>query len=86
MVKYLNTSIYIGLLDFEKAFDFMNRLRLLKDLKRQGIGSVFLKNLYNMYEKVLYLPKIDENIMGKQLNAKHGVIYFLFIYQICVIL
>ena len=26
-----------------------------------------------MYEKVLCLPKIDDNIMGKQLNAKHGV-------------
>ena len=73
MAKYLNISIYIGLLDFEKAFDFMNRTMLLKDLKRQGIGSVFLKNLYNMYEKVQYLSKIDDNIMGKQLNAKHGI-------------
>ena len=69
MAKYLNTSIYIGLLDFEKAFDFMNRPLLIDDLR---IGSAFLRNLYLIYEKVSYVPKVD-NMMGREMDANHGV-------------
>ena len=73
MAIHLSKSLYIGLLDFEKAFDFMNRPSLLRDLMNKGIGSMFLDNLYNMYEKTFYVPKISENVIGEQIPANHGI-------------
>ena len=74
MSKCLNRSLFIGLLDFEKAFDFMNRPKLMKDLMKDGIGSLFLKNLFNMYSIIHYLPKTSRNLMHDDpIISKHGV-------------
>ena len=73
MAKSLNKSLFIGLLDFAKAFDFMNRPMLMKDLMKKGIGCGFLKNLFNIYEEVNYSPKTSYNMMGQPISADHGV-------------
>ena len=73
MAKSLRKSLFIGLLDFEKAFDFMNRPTLMKDLMEQEIGCIFLRSLNKMYEEINYSPKISRNMMGEPISANHGV-------------
>ena len=58
MAKCLGKTVFIGLLDFEKAFDYMNRPTLLRNMMDDGFGSVFVKNLNNMYEQIQYLSLI----------------------------
>ena len=53
MASILGKSLYIGLLDFEKAFDFLNRKTLLKDLMHKGIGNSLLKNLYQTTQRFI---------------------------------
>ena len=73
MASILGKPLYIGLLDFEKAFDFLNRKTLLKDLMNKGIGNSFLKNLCKTYDEIIYLPKVESNMMGDGIISNHGV-------------
>ena len=73
MAKRCGKTLFIGLLDFEKAFDYMNRPRLMKDMMKDGIGSTFLKNLNNMYSEIHYLPKTSKNHMDDPIISEHGV-------------
>ena len=46
----------------------------MKDLMKDGIGSLFLKNLFNMYSIIHYLPKTSRNLMHDDpIISKHGV-------------
>ena len=47
--KKNNTTIYIGCLDIEKAFDKVSRLLLLKKLIKCGIGFAMLNALKSIY-------------------------------------
>ena len=73
MAKSLQKSLFIGLLDFEKAFDYMNRPTLMKDLMKKGIGDMCLKSLNNMYNEVNYSPKISNKMVGEAITTDHGV-------------
>ena len=73
MAKYCGKTLFIGLLDFEKAFDFMNRPTLMQKMMKDGIGCIFLKNLYNMYKEIRYHPKISSNLMDEPILSEHGV-------------
>ena len=74
-MEFLNSigkSLYIGFLDYEKAFDFINRANLIEHLKEKGAGSKFVRAVASMYKETSYIPKIC-NRMGKSIIAKHGV-------------
>ncbi len=73
MAKYCGKTVFIGLLDFEKAFDYMNRPTLMRNMMKDGIGSTFLKNLNNMYSEIRYLPKISSQLMDDPIMSEHGV-------------
>ena len=73
MAKHCGKKVFIGLLDFEKAFDYMNRPTLMRDMMKDGIGSTFLKNLNNMYSEIRYLPKISSHLMDDPIISEHGV-------------
>ena len=73
MAEHCGKKLFIGLLDFEKAFDYMNRPRLMKDMMKDGIGSTFLRNLNNMYSEIRYLPKLSLNQMDDPIISEHGV-------------
>ena len=69
----LKKSLFIGLLDFEKGFGFMNRQTLMKDLMRKDVGGTFLKSINSMYREINYLPKISDNLMGEAILADQDV-------------
>ena len=71
--KHLNKSIYIGLLDFEKAYDFTNRAVLISDLLERGIGKRLAQAIFSMYSNTSYTPKISKNLVGEPIVTKFGV-------------
>ena len=71
--KNTNKSLFIGLLDFEKAYDFLNRAILMTDLMGKGIGKKLLYALYTMYSNTSYTPKITKNLVGDPIDTKYGV-------------
>ena len=47
--KQTKKELVIGLMDFEKAFDYLDRVRLFDDLKSCGIGYKMLNAIRKMY-------------------------------------
>ena len=73
MDNYINEDVLIGLLDFEKAFDYMNRPIILDMMMNDNIGNLFLKNLARTYENTCYIPKLSCNELGNKIHTDHGV-------------
>lgn len=73
MAWNLGVVLFICLIDFEKAFDFMNRAELLKQLMNLGIGKKFLNSLKNIYLETSYRPKISSTSMGDEIVTDYGV-------------
>ena len=71
--KQNNRGLFVGFLDFEKAFDYVNRAKLLTDLMDQGCGKKYLCALANMYKESSYAPKVSENQLGESITTFHGV-------------
>ena len=71
--KEVGRSLFVGFLDFEKAFDFVNRAILLCDLMKFGCGKRYLRALMKMYTETLYAPKVKEGQLGKSISTHHGV-------------
>lgn len=73
LAKHLKKTIFIGLLDFEKAYDFTNRAILIEDLLDKGIGKKFAEAIYSMYSNTSYTPKISKNMVGNPITTEFGV-------------
>ena len=75
MMEYLKSigkTLYIGFMDYEKAFDFVNRAHILNHLREKGAGAKFVKAIASMYGETYYVPKVCNRI-GEAITAKHGV-------------
>ena len=70
-------TLSIGLLDYEKAFDFVNRYHLINDLVDNGADPDLVRNIFNMYSEMFYVPKIDDNSPSEKILLGH-----LFILQL----
>ena len=73
MAQKRNKTLYICLLDYEKAFDFSNRAEMAKQLIKNNIGSKFLQNFKNMYTDTSYIPKISNKEIGEEIKTEYGV-------------
>ena len=73
IAKHCNKELYIGLIDYEKAFDFMNRYLLMKKLMVNRIGSRFLVNLFNSYKQTKYVIKTSNSTLGNEIDTHVGV-------------
>ena len=60
-------------MDYEKAFDYANRMQIIKDLMTKGCGSQLTRAIANMYIATEYLPKLKGNKLGKSIETKYGV-------------
>ena len=71
--KELGKQLYIGLIDYEKAFDFVNRAELARCLMENNIGCKFLRNFTNTYKETIYTTKISTTHMGNDIPTDHGL-------------
>ena len=68
-----NRGVFVGFLDFEKAYDYVNRAKLLTNLMDDGCGKNYIRALAKMYGESSYAPKLNESQLGKRITTNHGV-------------
>ena len=66
-------EIFVAFMDYEKAFDFVNRKRLIDKLCNKNSGKRFVQAIHSMYETTSYVPKISNTRLGERITTKHGV-------------
>ena len=69
-----NETVFIGFVDYEKAFDFTNRAEIVRDLVENKAGATFTNAISQMYSRNYYVPKFSTHKLGEPISAKHGVI------------
>ena len=67
------TSLYILLLDYEKAFDYTNRVEIARKLSVDKAGSRAIRNFIHSYSNTAYVAKISNNEVGPDISTKHGL-------------
>ena len=73
LAKAKGEQLFIGYMDYEKAFDFVNRRLLIEKLQKRGAGSKFTSAIHRMYTNTSYTPKISQCMLGESIATKHGV-------------
>ena len=63
-------TLYICLLNYEKAYNFTNRARMAKQLMQNNIGDKYLQNFKNMYTAISCIPRISNDEIGKEINTE----------------
>ena len=67
--------MYTAFIDFKKAYDTVDRIILIKRLKKLGINGIFLKNIAAMYWKTEYSIKLKKGHLDpieSNLGLKQG--------------
>lgn len=62
-----------SLKDYEKTFDVVNRFCLIDKLLRAGADRNFVNNILNTYKETSYVPKIEQNCLGDEIQINYGV-------------
>ena len=71
--KVTGNEIYVAFMDYEKAFDFLNRKHLMDKLVQKNVGKRFVKAIHSMYQTTAYVPKISNTQLGDRITTDHGV-------------
>ena len=71
--KRLNKDMWIGVIDYEKAFDFTNRYRLCLDMMDKQFGKRFITNFMNSYQSTSYVVKASANEKGDTIKTDQGL-------------
>ena len=66
-------DLFIGFLDYEKAYDYANRAGIVSDLMEKGCGSKFTKAVANMFTTTTYHPKSNKNYLNEGITTDYGV-------------
>ena len=68
-------KLYAAFIDFKKAYDTVNREKLLKKLRDIGLSGTFLKNIKSLYAKTEYKIKLKNRVLdaiSSNLGLKQG--------------
>ena len=71
--KRLKKDLLIGVIDYEKAFDFTNRFLLCKDMMNNLFGKRFIMNFMNSYESTSYVVKASSDERGESIKTDQGL-------------
>lgn len=71
--KEKKKELFVGFMDYEKAFDFANRAEIINDLIRRGCGKAFTNAISNMMSTSSYYPKMSNNMIGESIESDFGV-------------
>ena len=66
-------ELFVAFMDYEKAFDYLNRKRLMDKLCQQKAGRRFVTAIHNMYLNTSYVPKLSNTRLGEKIRTEHGV-------------
>ena len=68
-------KLYAAFIDFKKAYDTVNRQKLLDSLSKIGVGTKFVDNIKAIYNTVQYAIKVKGKVMDpilSNLGLKQG--------------
>ena len=71
--KEKGNDLFVGFLDYEKAFDYANRAGIVSDLMQKGCGSKFTKAVAKMLTTTTYYPKSNRNYLSEGISTDYGV-------------
>ena len=54
-------KLFVGFLDYEKAYDYVNRAEIISSLMDDGCGETYTKAIANMFKTSTYFPKSNKN-------------------------
>ena len=66
-------SLYLLLIDYEKAFDYANRALIVENMIDEGLGEKFVQSVAAMYTESSYVPKCKGNSLGEPITTYYGV-------------
>ena len=73
IVKLNKKRLYVAFIDFQKAYDSINRSLLFRKLQEWQIGGLFYENIKAMYLSVNYLVKVKGGVLDP-LSSQRGLI------------
>ena len=71
--KQKNKDLFVGFLDYEKAFDYVNRAGIVSSLIKDECGGTFTKAIAKMFKTSEYFPKSNQNHLSQSIRTDHGV-------------
>ena len=66
-------NLFIGFLDYEKAFDYVNRAGIISKLMEDSCGGAFTKAIAGMLSTSTYYPKSNKNRLSEGISTDYGV-------------
>ena len=66
-------ELYVGFLDFEKAYDYVNRANVIREMMKNGCGKFLTRAVAKMFTKSTYYPKLNGQSLGDGIETDHGV-------------
>ena len=60
-------------MDYEKAFDYVNRAGIITDLMKKGCGKQFTNAIAKTFKESTYYPKINKTQIGEGITTYFGV-------------
>ena len=71
--REMRKDLFVGFLDYEKAFDYANRAGILTCLMNDRCGSGIIKAISNMFTTSTYFPKSNKNYLSNGITTDYGV-------------
>ena len=75
LLHYANKEgkeLCIGFMDYEKAFDFANRAKMVLKLIDKGCGRTFTESIFKMFHSTTYVPSTN-NKLCEEISTAYGV-------------
>ena len=66
-------DLYVGFMDYEKAYDYANRANIISDLMKDGCSSAMVRALTKMLTTSTYCPKSSKNCVSEGIETDYGV-------------
>ena len=66
-------DLYVGFMDYEKAYDYANRANIVSDLMRDGCSGAMVRAIAKMLTTSTYCPKSGKNQVSDGIDTDYGV-------------
>ena len=71
--KEAKKELYVGFLDFEKAYDYVNRANVIREMMKNGCGKALTHSIAKMFTTSTYYPKLSGHSLGEGIETSYGV-------------
>jgi hypothetical protein len=66
-------DLYVGFMDYEKAYDYANRANIVADLMKDGCSGAMVRSIAKMMKTSTYYPKCGKQRLSNGIETDYGV-------------